>query len=126
MIADGTVTQEQATQMKAKINDLLETAYAESKDHEFKSEEWETKEWEAIKLLDEDAAKHSGLPLDHVKELGLAISTLPKENFHKNVKKIFEARVKSFETGKGIDWGTAEALACASLIQEGYNVRISG
>lgn len=34
--------------------------------------------------------------------------------------------MKSIQTGKGIDWGTAEALAFASLLQEGYHVRLSG
>ena len=42
------------------------------------------------------------------------------------VKKIFEQRVKTIQEGKGIDWGTAEALAFSTLIQDGYNVRISG
>ena len=40
--------------------------------------------------------------------------------------KIFTARNKSIVEGKGIDWGTAEALAFASLINDGYHVRISG
>jgi 2-oxoglutarate dehydrogenase E1 component len=57
----------------------------------------------------------------------LAISYLPEdEQFHKNVRKIFKLREKSFETGQGIDWGTAEALACASLVNDGYHIRISG
>jgi 2-oxoglutarate dehydrogenase complex dehydrogenase (E1) component-like enzyme len=34
--------------------------------------------------------------------------------------------MESIKTGKGIDWGTAEALAFASLIAEGYHVRLSG
>lgn len=42
------------------------------------------------------------------------------------VKKIFEQRINSLKTGEGIDWGTAEALAFSSLIEEGYKVRISG
>jgi 2-oxoglutarate dehydrogenase E1 component len=42
------------------------------------------------------------------------------------VRKIFEARAKTISDGKGIDWGTAEALAFATLIQDGYHVRISG
>ena len=29
-------------------------------------------------------------------------------------------------TGKGIDWATAESLAFASLLSEGYGVRLSG
>lgn len=34
--------------------------------------------------------------------------------------------MESINTGKGIDWGTGEALAFASLIDEGYHVRLSG
>lgn len=57
----------------------------------------------------------------------MKISELPEDkNFHRLVKKIFEQRVKTIQEGKGIDWGTAEALAFSTLIQDGYNVRISG
>ena len=31
-----------------------------------------------------------------------------------------------FETGKGFDWATAEHLAFATLLDEGYPVRLSG
>jgi 2-oxoglutarate dehydrogenase E1 component len=47
----------------------------------------------------------------------LTITTLPEDkNFHRLVKKIFDARRVSIETGQGIDWGTAEALAFATLV----------
>ena len=46
--------------------------------------------------------------------------------FHPQVKKIYEARRKAISEGKGIDWGTAEALAFATLIDEGFHVRLSG
>ena len=48
------------------------------------------------------------------------------KKFHNSVAKVFKAREKSIETGKEIDWGTAEALAFATLIKEGNHVRISG
>jgi 2-oxoglutarate dehydrogenase E1 component len=35
-------------------------------------------------------------------------------------------RARSIENGEGIDWGTAEALAFSSLINDGFSVRISG
>lgn len=45
------------------------------------------------------------------------ITTLPKDSvFHPQIVKVFDARLKSIQTGKGIDWGTAEALAFASLL----------
>jgi 2-oxoglutarate dehydrogenase E1 component len=62
-----------------------------------------------------------------LKEVGAKISHLPEDmNFHRLVRKIFEARAKSIADGKNIDWGTAEALAFATLIQDGYHVILSG
>lgn len=37
-----------------------------------------------------------------------------------------ESRLKAINEGEKIDWATAEALAFGSLLQEGYNVRITG
>jgi 2-oxoglutarate dehydrogenase E1 component len=42
------------------------------------------------------------------------------------VTKIFEQRLDSINKGVDIDWGTAEALAWSTLIDDGYRVRISG
>ena len=46
--------------------------------------------------------------------------------FHPQIKKIYEQRKKSIEEGKGIDWGNAECLAYATLMDEGFHVRLSG
>lgn len=55
------------------------------------------------------------------------IATLPEDKtFHRLVKKIFEGRKTAIETGKDIDWGTAEALAFATLLRDGFEVRLSG
>tara|TARA_B110001450_G_scaffold253439_1_gene276885 strand:- start:657 stop:1283 length:627 start_codon:yes stop_codon:yes gene_type:complete len=72
-------------------------------------------------------AADTGLDTQRFRDLGSLITELPKDaEFHRLVKKIFEARTKSIEDGKDIDWGTAEALAFGSLIQDGYKVRVSG
>merc|ERR1719236_347377 len=47
-------------------------------------------------------------------------------NIHRKIKKIYDNRRKCIETGEGIDWGTAEALAFATLLREGNHVRLSG
>lgn len=105
----------------------MEAAYQKSKHDAYRSEDWVTPQWEAIKKIDAIEAKSSGVPAARLKELGLKISSLPADkNFHRLVRKIFDARVKSISDGKAIDWGTAEALAFATLIQDGYQVRISG
>lgn len=52
--------------------------------------------------------------------MGHAITTLP-EDFtpHKRLKKVYEDRRKMIDTGEGVDWGMAEALAFGTLLAEG-------
>jgi 2-oxoglutarate dehydrogenase complex, dehydrogenase (E1) component, and related enzymes len=45
---------------------------------------------------------------------------------HKRIKKIYNDREQSIMDGKNIDWATAEALAFATLLKDGYGVRLSG
>jgi 2-oxoglutarate dehydrogenase E1 component len=42
------------------------------------------------------------------------------------VRRLLGARRKMIESGEGIDWATAEALAFGSLLLEGHPVRLSG
>lgn len=64
---------------------------------------------------------------DILKEVGKTITTLP-ETFtpHKAIKRIYEQRAAMIETGVGVDWATAEALAFGTLLLEGNHVRLSG
>ena len=39
---------------------------------------------------------------------------------------MYEARKAMIETGQGVDWATAEALAFGTLLAEGNHVRLSG
>ena len=47
-------------------------------------------------------------------------------NVHRTIKRFIDNRDKMIETGEGIDWATAEALAFGSLVLEGHPVRLSG
>jgi hypothetical protein len=45
---------------------------------------------------------------------------------HKRLQGIWNEKKKMVETGKNIDWSLGEALAYASLLNEGIVVRLSG
>ncbi|MBS1959920.1 MAG: 2-oxoglutarate dehydrogenase E1 component [Bdellovibrionales bacterium] len=60
-------------------------------------------------------------------ELTKKINRFPADfKIHPKLERMFDARINTVETGKGIDWGNAEVLAYATLINEGTSVRLSG
>lgn len=126
LISEGVIKPEEVAQLKGRIKAELERAYEASKDHKFKIEEWKSEEWEGIKDVSK-FGKDTGLKVPHLKQIGEKITILPDDwTFHPTVKRIYETRRKSIQEGKAIDWGTAEALAFATLIDEGFQVRVSG
>mmetsp|Transcript_28150 Transcript_28150/g.42587 ORF Transcript_28150/g.42587 Transcript_28150/m.42587 type:complete len:248 (+) Transcript_28150:1379-2122(+) len=127
LLEEGVIDQAKVDEMLAFIRQRHEDGYAKSKDTIYEAEDWMTEEWEQLEKIDEEQQIYSGLPLNRLKDIGTKITTLPDDaSFHRQVKKIFVQRAKTISSGKGIDWGTAEALAFASLIQDGNSVRISG
>ena len=71
--------------------------------------------------------KDSGVDSKKLIRIGKKISTIPQNfNVHKTLKRIFELRFKIFDETKKIDWSTAESLAFATLLTDGFSVRLSG
>jgi 2-oxoglutarate dehydrogenase E1 component len=67
------------------------------------------------------------LPLATLKELGRKIAEVPPNfKLHPRVEKIMADRRLMAEGKLPLDWGMAENLAYATLLNEGYSVRISG
>lgn len=65
--------------------------------------------------------------MEVLKEVGKAITTLPATfSPHKAIKRVYEQRSQMIQTGDGVDWATAEALAFGTLLVEGNHVRLSG
>jgi len=73
-----------------------------------------------------DAAK-TGVDMNRLRALGKAITTYPADwVLHPRVLAVMQAREKMVNGGLALDWGAAENLAYASLVQEGYPVRLTG
>jgi 2-oxoglutarate dehydrogenase E1 component len=69
----------------------------------------------------------TGVDVADLRRLGRHLTTAP-EGFalHPKVARFLATRAAAIETGDGIDWATAEALALASLADEGTRVRLGG
>lgn len=69
----------------------------------------------------------STVPLATIRSLATQLTTLPDGlALHSRVKKIVEDRRKMTAGALPLDWGYAETMAYATLLDQGYSVRLSG
>ncbi|QGX38430.1 2-oxoglutarate dehydrogenase E1 component [Permianibacter aggregans] len=73
------------------------------------------------------AAADTSIDEERVARLGEVLTTVPEGfTMQSRVAKIIEDRRKMFKGEVDFDWGCAETLAYATLLEEGFRVRISG
>jgi 2-oxoglutarate dehydrogenase E1 component len=86
-------------------------------------------EWQGfVQVSDHEMLQKTDTTIDKktLDELIVTVSTLPADKkFINKISKIVTDR-KTMYDNNTIDWGTAETLAYASLMTEGFDVRISG
>lgn len=67
------------------------------------------------------------VPLEHIRQLTERLLKIPEGfELHSSVAKILGNRHKMAAGSLPVDWGYAETLAYATLLTEGFNVRLSG
>lgn len=83
--------------------------------------------WEPFADKSWDQSVETGVPLSQLKEIAQKLDVLP-EGFilQPQVKKIFEARQKMTAGETPLNWGYAEILAYATLLEQGYPIRLCG
>jgi len=131
LIAEGIIDNEYLNNEISEFKDLLEEEYQiskkveKSKVREFMQDTWQdfTRRKVEDMMISEDTS------YEKIKLEGIAkvVSTVPDGvKFLRKAERILRDRNKMvFETDK-IDWGMGETLAYGSLLQEGFDVRISG
>ncbi|WJJ96821.1 2-oxoglutarate dehydrogenase E1 component [Algibacter luteus] len=131
LIAENTIDKTYAEKIVEEFKGTLEREYEiakkadSSKVREFMQERWtgfERKGLDAI-LKKEDTA-YAKDKLEHISKV---VSTVPKGvKFVRKAERILDGRAKMVFESDTLDWGMAETLAYGSLLEEGFNVRISG
>lgn len=126
LVRDGTLTPDAVLAMdsefQSSMDATLAAARAQTSDHTHE--------------LDLDARKPTPGSLPAV-DTGLSATTLvalneqllawpPSHTVHPRLAKQLERRREALGESGGIDWGHAEALAFASLLSEGLDVRVTG
>lgn len=128
LLTEGSVTKEQMRAVHDKVQNTLAEAFDSAKDHKPSPRDWLASHWEGFMSPAQlSRIRNTGVSAEIIKTVGHAITSLP-ETFtpHRQIKKIYEARRQMIDSGEGVDWATAEALAFATLLSEGNHVRLSG
>jgi 2-oxoglutarate dehydrogenase E1 component len=86
-----------------------------------------TVDWSRYSANDWTEHITSGVAIQRLKMLGERITSVPEGfSLHPRVSQVIANRVKMVNGAMPLDWGCAETLAYASLLEEGYSVRLTG
>ncbi len=128
LIENNTLSEEESRDIVDSFKNFLDKEFESTKNYKPNKVDWLEGTWTGLSTATFDARRGK----TSVKEKTLInvakkIHEIPEDfNAHRRIKKIYGDRLTSVINGKGIDWATSESLALATLLDEGYGVRISG
>ena len=130
LLADGSVTAEEAEAMKSDLVSRMEQGFEEAKTMELSVvDDFLMEIWEGYRpAKDEEltTSPKTGVAKKKLVDLATAMNTLPDgPKFFRKVKKLMNDRLGMIERDQ-FDWAMGEMLAYASLLVEGHPVRLSG
>mmetsp|Transcript_17393 Transcript_17393/g.15304 ORF Transcript_17393/g.15304 Transcript_17393/m.15304 type:complete len:886 (+) Transcript_17393:459-3116(+) len=128
LVEEGVLTQEKVKERINSFTHELEKAYENSRNKKFEQDEWVMKPAaDIVESQKHGNPRDTGVKVSLLKDINEKIHVIPQHfKLHPQVKKVYEARHHSLVTGEHIDWATAETMAYATLVHDGYGVRLSG
>ena len=130
LMAEGVITAQDFEDMKADYRKKLDEDFSASEGYKANKADWLDGRWSGLtsaKDLDDPRKGLTGVEVSRLKELGLKFTKVPKSfTVHKTMQRVLDARRKMIEDGSGLDWAMGEHLAFASLLNDGFKIRLSG
>jgi 2-oxoglutarate dehydrogenase E1 component len=130
LAGEGVVTEGEVDKMKADWRARLDAEQEASQGYKANTADWLDGRWAGMKAAgagDDPRRGNTGVAPETLKTIGQKITAVPQGfHLHSTIQRFLEVRGKAIETGQGIDWATAEALALCSLLLENHPVRLSG
>jgi len=126
LIKENIVTQEYVDMETERIQGQFEDAFQRSVNYKPDTDTWMESRWTKFKNVYR-RNEATGVSIDTLTNVGNSSCVYPMGFVvHRSLDRILKARAKTVDSGKGIDFGTAEAMAFGSLLLQGVHVRLSG
>jgi len=128
LVDEGTISADELEAMKAAFAKRLDDELESAKTFKANKADWLDGLWSGMEAGNGVYKRgETAVPVEVLREVGAALSHVPDTfNAHRTVSRQLAAKAAMFETGQGVDWATAEALAFGTLALEGVPVRLSG
>lgn len=130
LIADGVIDETENQSIRQTLEDRLAEAFEAAKEYEPDDVDMLDGRWSNVnKAPSNDNPRRGTTAIDRdlAIELGDKMTRLPDDfTPHPKIERFLNKRQEMFESGKNLDWATAEALAFSSLINDGIPVRLAG
>ena len=125
---EGLIAENEGDRMVAEFESLLGEEFASAEDYSPEKADWLEGRWKGVEVArGRDRRGRTALKIKDLKRVGAALTTVPEDfHLHRSIVRQLDRKRQMIESGEGIDWATAEALAFGSLIEEGHRVRLSG
>jgi 2-oxoglutarate dehydrogenase E1 component len=127
LVADGILSKEETDAMVDNYRDSIEQGVLVARpvlcglDHAYRVD------WGFCLTTDWDQDIDTGVPVEKLRELSEAMLRVPEGfELHPRVEKLWEERRKMAQGDQLLNWGFAENLAYATLLDAGIAVRLSG
>ncbi len=128
LVDEGLLRDGDVDQMRENMSRHLEEEFELGNHFRPNKADWLDGRWTGLSIAEEGPRKgQTGVPLETLKKVGEKITQLPANlNAHRTIERLFKARRRMIDEGRGIDWAMAESLAFGTLVHEGFPVRLSG
>ncbi|MFN4274027.1 MAG: 2-oxoglutarate dehydrogenase E1 component [Aliihoeflea sp.] len=130
LIEEGLLTEDEVEGMRAEWRAHLEAEFEAGQNYRPNKADWLDGAWSGLRTADNQDEQRRGktaVPVKSLKEIGKKLAEVPEGfEIHRTIQRFMDNRRKAIESGEGIDWATAEALAFGSILMEGNPIRLSG
>jgi 2-oxoglutarate dehydrogenase E1 component len=131
LLATGEVDSNLIREMESEFKSMLEGLFDDSKKIEknkivpFMLDEWN--DYPRAKKIDIHNIPDTSISKDRLSSVAKTLTALPSgKKFFKKITRLIGDRKKMAFEKNALDWGMAEMMAYGTLLQDGFNIRISG
>ncbi len=127
LLREGVITEADIAQMMDSLTAHFEKEYEAGKEFKPNKANWLEGKWAKISAGSISAEPVTGVEIATLKQLGKKLAQYPEGfNINRKIERQLKAKTEMMDTGKDLDWAMGEALGYATLLAEGYPVRLTG